>query len=143
MVVTDLIAAYYNRLAGADDHGTTLSNGGEEVPTYTGSAPTDKPAPFVVIGRPRTRGQETIDGVEIPEVRLQLRVHTAFPPAKANHFQCYNIAEAAHGLLEAAPLPVGDKEPYVPEPNLQPIQPYDKGDKEAVDLSLLYVYRSL
>lgn len=143
MVVTDLIAAYYNRLAGADAHGTTLSNGGEDVPVFTGSPGKDASAPLALIGRPRTRGQETIDGVEIPEVRLQLRIHTAFPPAKANHFQCYQIAEAAHRLLEAAPLSVGDKEPYVPEPNLQPIQPYDKGDKEAVDLSLLYVYPSL
>ena len=138
-----LITAAYERLTGADAHAQALTHGGEQVPAYTGSAPTDEPAPFIVIGRPRTRGSETLDGVETPEVRLQLRVHTAFAAGKGDHFKCYQIGRAAHDLLEAAPLQVGSKTPYIPEPDKNPIPSYDKGDREALDLSLDYVFPSL
>lgn len=142
-VEASLIKSYYNRLDGSDSHGTALTHGGSEVPVYTGNAPTDKDAPYVVIGRPRTRGEEALDGTEMPEVRLQLRVHTAHQPGKVNTFLAYQIAEAAHDLLEAAPITVDGKEPYVPEPDKQPIN-YDlSGEKEALDLSLDYVYPSL
>lgn len=140
---TDLITAYSERLTGADSHSTVLSHGGSEVSVYTGNAPTEASAPYVVIGRPRTRGDETIDEVRTSEVRIQLRVHTAFPPGKGNHFQCYQIADAAHNLLEAAPIEVDGKQPYVPEPDKQPIPSYDKGDSEALDLSIDYIYPSL
>jgi hypothetical protein len=143
MIETDLITAYYERLTGADSHATRLSYNGAEVPVYTGTAPTDASAPYLIIGRPRTRGAETLDGVSRDEVRLQLRVHTAFPPGKGDHFKCYEIAQSAHDLLEAAPLQVDGKTPYVPEPDKQPIPEYDKGDSEALDLSLDYIYPSL
>ena len=143
MTETDLITAFYERLNGEDGHGQTLQHDGSTVPAFTGSAPADAAAPFVVIGRPRTRGSETLDGIETPEVRLQLRVHTAFPAGKGNHFQCYEIAQAAHDLLEAAPVTIQDKEPYVPEPDKQPIPNYDKGDQEALDLFLSYTWPSL
>ncbi len=104
MVETDLIEAYYNRLAGADVHSQALTINEEVVPVYTGNASTGASTPHVVVGRPRSRGQETLDGVSHPEVRLQLRVHTAFPEGKGNHFLCYEIARAAHDLIEAAPI---------------------------------------
>ncbi len=143
MVETDLIEAYYGRLAGADAHSQALITNEEVVPVFTGNASTDSSAPHVIVGRPRSRGQETLDGVSHPEVRIQLRVHTAFPSGKGNHFQCYQIARAAHDLLESAPIEVGGKEPYVPEPDLTPIPSYDKGEKEALDLSVDYRYPSL
>lgn len=143
MVETDLIKAYYDRLAGADAHARALMYDNEQVPVFTGNASTAASAPHVIVGRPRSRGQETIDGVSHPEVRIQLRVHTAFPEGKGNHFQCYEIARSTHDLLEAAPITVGGKEPYVPEPDLTPIPSYDKGDQEALDLSVDYVYPSL
>lgn len=146
-VETDLIKAYYRRLAGTGAHSQALEHDGTRVPVFTGNAPTSESsgasAPYVIVGRPRSRGQETIDGVPHPEVRLQLRVHTAFPKGKGNHFLCYEIARSAHDLLEAAPIEVGGKKPYVPQPDLTPIPAYDKGEEEALDLSLDYVFPSL
>lgn len=142
-VETDLITAYYNRLTGADSYSQSLIVDGKTITPYTGNAPPAARAPYIVIGRPRTRGAETLDGVSHPEVRLQLRVHTAYEPGKGNHFFCYEIAEAAHDLLEAAPITVDGKEPYVPEPDKQPIPSYDKGEEEALDLSVDYRYSSL
>jgi hypothetical protein len=138
-----LIEAAYNRLSGADSHGTPLTHDGNEVPVYTGSAPTDSDAPYVLIGRPRTRGDETLDGVEKPEVRLQLRAHTRHPSGRADFWQAYEIADNAHDLLEAAPISVNGHEPYVPEPDKQPIPPYNVEDESALDLSLDYVFPSL
>lgn len=66
-----------------------------------------------------------------------------FPEGKGNHFLCYEIAQAAHDLLETAPIEVDGKEPYVPEPDKQPIPPSEKGDQEALDLSVQYVSPSL
>lgn len=142
-VETELIKAFHARLNGEDAHATPLKHNGNVVPAFTGNADSDASAPYVIVGRPRTRGSETIDGVETPEVRIQLRVHTAFPQGKGNHFKAYEIGRAAHDLLEAAPLQVGSKEPYVPEPNLQPVPSYDKGDDEALDLSIEYRFPSL
>jgi len=142
-VEIDLISAAYDRLTGADAHGSALTHGGEEVPVYTGSAPTEADAPYVIIGRPRTRGDETLDGVEKPEVRLQLRVHTRHDFGRADFFEAYQIADSAHDLLEAAPITVNGHEPYIPEPDKQPIPPYDAGDESALDLSLDYVFPSL
>lgn len=163
-VEIDLVEAFYKRLSGEDAHGQPLQAGTtqglamgpmfphsamtqgaiqQEVPVYTGNAPTGKEAPYVTIGRPRKRGQEALDGTEIPEVRLQLRVHTAHPPARADHFQAYEIAGRAHDLLEAAPITVDGHEPYVPQPDLQPVPSYDKGDQEALDVSMDYRFSSL
>jgi hypothetical protein len=142
-VETDLILAVHERLDGADSHATPLTHNGSEVPVFTGSAPTDADPPYVIVGRPRTRGSETLDGTETPEVRLQLRVHTRFKKNRGNHFLAYQIADAAHDLLEAAPISVNGHEPYVPEPDKQPIPPYDAGDDEALDLALQYRFKSL
>jgi len=142
-VETDLIDAYWARLNGEDGHATPLKHNGNVVPAFTGNADADASAPYVVIGRPRTRGEEALDGTEIPEVRIQLRVHTAFPDGKGNHFKAYEIARTGHGLLEAAPITVDGHEPYVPEPDLDPIPEYDKGDEEALDLSVDYRFASL
>lgn len=142
-VETDLITAFHERLSGVDGHGTALIHDGETIPVYTGNAPAEAHAPYVIIGRPRTRGDETIDGVRTPELRVQLRIHTAFPPGKGNHFDSYQIADKAHDLLEAAPLAIDGKEPYVPEPDKQPVPSYDKGDEEALDLSVRYRFPSL
>jgi len=142
-VETDLIQAYYRRLTGADGHAQPLKHNGNVVPAFTGSASTDASPPYIVIGRPRTRGEEALDGTEIPEVRIQLRVHTAFPAGKGNHFRAYEIARAAHDLLEATPIEVDGHEPYVPEPDLDPVPEYDKGDQTAIDLSVDYRYPSL
>jgi hypothetical protein len=143
MIETDLILAVHKRLDGADSHGTPLTNEGNEVPVYTGSAPTDSGAPYVIIGRPRVRGEEKLDGTETPEVRLQLRAVTSFPPGKANLFKAYEIADAAHNLLEAAPISVNGNEPYVPEPDKQPIPSQTVGDKEMKSLSIDYRFPSL
>jgi hypothetical protein len=142
MVETDLITAIYERLAGEDAHGQALQHDGNQVPVFTGAGPADGEAPYVVISRPRTRGGQTLDGVETPEVRVQLRTHTRFPAGKANQFKCYQIAGQAHDLLEAAPLPVQGREPYVPQPDKTPIPAYDVGDRQAVDLSLEYTFLS-
>lgn len=142
-VETDLITAFYERLTGADSHAQALTREGNTIPTYTGNADTDASAPYVIVGRPRTRGDEALDGTEMPDVRIQLRVHTEYPPGKGNHFAAYEIADAAHDLLEAAPITVDGYEPYVPEPDKTPIPSYDKADKEALDLSIDYVFNSL
>lgn len=142
-VETDVVTAFHKRLDGSDSHSTSLTYDGNAVPVYTGNAPTGKEAPFVVVGRPRKRGDETIDGVETPEVRVQMRVHTAFPEGKGNHLKAYKIAGLAHDLLEASPVTVGGKEPYIPQPDLNPIPSYDKGDQEALDISMEYVFPSL
>jgi len=138
-----LIEAAYDRLTGADAHGSALTHGGKEVPVYTGSAPTDASAPYVITKRPRTRGEEKLDGTETPEVRMQLRVHTTHDYGRADFFEAYQIADAVHDLLEAAPLAVGNKAPYIPEPDKQPVPPYDQGESEALDLSLDYRFPSL
>lgn len=143
MTETDLIKAYYNRLTGADGHGTALTYDGAEVPTFTGNPPADVGAPLVVVGRPRTRGEEALDGTPVDEVRLQLRVHTAFEPGKGDHFKCYQIASDAHALLRAAPIDVGGCSPRITRPDKRPLPSYDKGDKEALDLALDYVFESL
>jgi hypothetical protein len=137
-----LITTIYERLTGADSHGQALTYSGATVPVYTGNAPADKTAPYVVIERPRTRGDETLDGAVRPEVREQLRVHTAFPEGKANHQKAYAIAQNAHDLLEAAPLNiVNAKQPYVPEPDKNPIRPYDMGSRQGVDVSVEYIFQ--
>lgn len=142
MVETDLVTAIYERLAGEDSHGQALTHDGSEVPVFTGQGPTGAEAPYIVITRPRTRGDETLDGVETPEVRVQLRVHTRFAKGKGNYFQAYQIAESAHDLLEAAPLSsIGGA--YVPEPNKTPVPPYDVGGEQALDLSVQYRFRAL
>lgn len=143
VVETELVTAYYQRLAGADAHAQALTHNNNVVPVFTGNAPTDKEAPYVIVGRPRSRGQETLDGVSHPEVRLQLRIHTAHNPGQGDHFKCYEIADAAHELLEAVPITVDGHEPYVPEPDKTPIPSYDKGDQEALDLSVQYTFPSI
>lgn len=143
MIATDLITAYYERLTGADAHEQTLTVSEEVIPVFTGNASTAASAPYVIVSRPRVRGGETLDGVSRDEVRIQLRVHTEHPHGKGNHFQAYEIAEAAHGLLESAPITVDGREPYVPEPDISPIPSYEKGDREALDLSLDYRYPSI
>jgi hypothetical protein len=138
-----LIESAYQRLSGADAHGQPLMHGGKEVPVYTGDAPADRDAPYVATSRPRVRGEEKLDGTETPEVRLQLRAVTAFPPGKANLFKAYEIADAAHTLLEAAPISVGGNEPYIPEPDKQPIPSQTVGDREMKSLSINYRFPSL
>ncbi|MCS3707183.1 hypothetical protein GGP62_002170 [Salinibacter ruber] len=142
-VETDLVTAFHRRLSGDDSHGQPLAYQGRQVPVYTGNAPADKEAPYVTIGRPRKRGEEALDGTELPEVRVQLRVHTAFPQGKGDHLLAYEIAGRAHDLLEAAPITVGGHKPYTPQPDLQPIPSYDKGDQQALDVSMDYRFPSL
>jgi len=142
-VETDLITTFHKRLGGTDDHSTPLKHKGNVVPVFTGNAPTGEQAPFTTIGRPRKRGEEALDGTEMPEVRVQLRVHTAFPEGRGDHLKAYEIAGQAHDLLEAAPIEVDGYEPYVPQPDLQPIPSYEKGDQEALDLTMDYRFPSL
>ena len=143
MTEIELTKAFYERLAGADAHGKPLAWEGAEVPTYTGSPPAEAGAPLVVIGRPRARGQEALDGTRLDEVRIQLRVHTAFEEGKGDYLQAYEIASAAHDLLKAAPIEIGGYAPRITRPDKTPVPAYDKGGKEALDLTLDYRFASL
>jgi hypothetical protein len=135
---TDLLTAIYERLNGADAHGTPLTVGGNRVPAYTGEAPTDAQADYVVIERPRNRPDETIDKQVQHRIRQQIRVHTAYESGKGNYFQGYQIAEAVHDLIRAAPITVSSDEVYFPEPNKQPVPSYSKGPQSAYDITMRY-----
>jgi len=138
---TDLLTAIYERLNGTDAHGQALTVDGSTIPTYTGEAPTDAPAPYVVLNEPRTRGSEFIGGESRKRIRQQIRVHTAFEAGKANHFLAYQIAEAIHDLLRATEVAVGSDTAYFPEPDKQPIPNYSKGPQSAYDISVRYIVR--
>ena len=139
-VEADLITAIQARLTGTDAHGQPLMYEGNQVPVYTGSPERDAKAPYLIIDRPRTRGDETLDGHEMPQVRQQLRVHTSAPPGRGDFLDAYDIAHNAHDLLEAAPLSVDGKDAYVPEPDRQPAPLYDRGDTDALDLAISYIF---
>lgn len=134
---TELMLAVHRRLAGEDGEGLGI---GEDVYT-AGSVPTEASAPHVVVEVPRTDGSEFLDGNKRFNVRHSLRVHTRFPPAKADRTEALSIADDVHDSLEAADLQLnGFQSPHLPVPQQRPIQPYDVGDKTAYDVSLQYRY---
>lgn len=135
---TDLLTALHDRLNGNDAHGQALTVSGNTIPVYTGEAPVDESAPYVVLERPRNRPDETIDKQVQHRIRQQVRVHTAYESGKGDHFQGYQIAEAIHDLIRAADVTVGSQDAYFPEPNRQPIPAYDKGPQSAYDITIRY-----
>lgn len=130
--------ALYERLAGTDGQGLGLS----ESVYVAGAVPTDEPAPYVVIERPRNTGANFIGGRERFDVRIALRVHTRFPPGQANADQADTLAEAVHDSLTGAALAVnGYRDATILTPNVQPVGPYPVGELQAYDLNLRYTFR--
>lgn len=134
---TELMTAVYNRLSGEDGEGLGI---GEDVYT-AGSVPTEASGPHVVVEVPRTDGFEYLDGNKQFNVRHSIRVHTRFPPAKADRTKALSIADDVHGSLEGADLQLsGFQSPHLPVPEQRPVPPYDVGSDTAYDISMEYRY---
>lgn len=140
---TTLMTAVYERLTGEDGAGLGLTLDGAPVDVYVrGAVPTDAQPPCVVIEPPRLDGEETLDGHASSTNRLRLRVHDRYPAGRANAFRALLIADRLHQSLEGAPLTLeGFRTPYVPEPSVRPIPPYEAEGQEARDLLVIYDLR--
>jgi len=132
-----LRTALYQRLTGDDGQGLGLSE-----PIFSaGSVPKDASGPYVVIERPRTRGDNYLGGGERFRLRQAIRVHTRFPPGQVDHAEADDLAAAVHDSLTGADLSVtGYSSPTVLTPEIQPIGEYSVGEMRAYDLNIRYQF---
>lgn len=125
-----LLTAVYNRLD------AELS---EDV-FVRGAADPDAQAPYLLIERPRLEGESTLDGKALHTIRLSIRAHTRFEQSRAST-DSIRLARDVHAALKSAEIQLdGFRNPYVPEPDVRPVQ-YEIGGKQAYDRILQYEVR--